>query len=287
MIACLGRLFRRKVGIATMVVLALLLIYAGLIEPNWVQVNNVEVRIADLPAAFDGFRIVQLSDLHFHGPRKTLSPTYLRVARMVNHLSPGLIAVTGDVLSYSSGEPLAHDFLSRLHAKHGIYLVWGNWDQDLAAGLDPVRKDFSSLGVRILEDEGEPLTVAGQEIWVLGVPWSEGPAGHTQRAYADAARKGYGGGTVILLSHSPVVWQEAVAEKTDLVLCGHTHGGQIWLPLVTRLQWTRKPYPPFYRGLHQVGKTNIYINRGIGTSWLPFRFLARPEISVIILRCGA
>ena len=283
----LRRLLRRKIGIPEMTILALLVIYAGLIEPKWVQVTRTEIEIAGLPEQFDGFRIVQVSDTHLSGPGRSLPALHRRVARMVNQLSPDLIAVTGDLVSNSAGGRLARDFLSRLQSRHGTYVIWGNWDTPLIGTQDFAEENLRAQGIRLLQNEAEPITLEGASIWLLGVLFSEPAAGETEEALLDAVGKGYQEETTILLAHTPAVWKEAEEKGIDLILSGHTHGGQVWIPLVTRLSWTRHPFPPVYRGFRDLGETKIYINRGIGTSVIPFRFLSRPEITVITLRQAA
>lgn len=278
---------RRKVIPLAMVILAALLIYAGLVEPNWVQVNTVEVPIRGLPEQFEGFRIVQLSDLHLAGPRQGLPRLYVRVDRMVNGLSPDLIAVTGDLVSNAAGGELAEDFLSQLKAREGIYLVWGNWDTHYPSAREAITEGRAGSHLVALQNEAQPVEVDGARIWLMGAMFTRRPAGYTSAAFRDAVAKGYQGGVLVLLSHSAVVWKEAEEAGVSLLLCGHTHGGQVWLPLVTRLLWTLPPNSPIYRGFANLGGMWININRGIGTSMAPLRFLSRPEITVITLRRAA
>jgi len=270
-----------------MTILALLLIYAGFIEPNWVQVTRVEVPIAGLPEQFDGFRIVQLSDFHFSRAKVNLPSFFRRVAAMTNQLQPDVVVVTGDLMSNpNGGKTQAPPFFSLLRSKHGAYVVWGNWDQGFPRTRAYLRERMGPSGVTFLENEAAPIEVGGARIWLLGVPYCIQPAGFTRFTLLDAANKGYRGEPTILLSHSASIWTEAAKEGVALVLSGHTHGGQVWLPLVTRLVWTRPPNPPIYRGFADLKGTKIYINRGIGVSNVPFRFLSRPEITEIVLKRG-
>jgi predicted MPP superfamily phosphohydrolase len=258
------------------------ILQAAALEPYQVEITHQAIRIAKLPEPFNGLRLVQLSDIH-HSP--FLSETEILIAaRHANALSPDLIVLTGDYISHSrqyiSGCARA---LSHLRAPLGVYAVLGNHDhwtdgEMMAAAL-------TAVGIRVLNNESLALTRAGARLWLAGVDDLM-----VERDDLRAALDGTAGDeTRILLCHNPSIIREAARAGVDLVLAGHTHGGQInWRLLVGREDraFSRRLLRPsrrFLRGHAQLGETQLYVNRGLGTVVVPLRYGCPPEITLIEL----
>ncbi len=257
---------------------------AAILEPRTVEITRQRIALRKLPEVFDNFRLVQLSDIH-HSP--FLSEREITAAsEQANALRPDLIVLTGDYVSHS------RDFidgcaraLGRLRAAHGVLAVLGNHDHwtdgpAMAAALQ-------SKGIRVLENENLLIRRGGSAIRLIGVDDFTVKRDNLQLALEGSESAE----ARILLSHNPAIIREAARAGIDLVLSGHTHGGQInWRLLIgrenqTTQRWLRRPSRRLMRGLAQLGETTLYVNRGLGTVILPLRYGCPPEISLIELVC--
>ncbi|PKM80390.1 MAG: metallophosphoesterase [Firmicutes bacterium HGW-Firmicutes-14] len=259
--------------LTTAVVMGLIFTYAYKLEPAWTEVREQKVYLEGLPEAFEGFRIVQISDLHGrHFPDKKL-------VRQVNRLEPDIIAITGDVLDDDPEVPLEYleSALGGISARYGSFFVFGN--NDSYPGKELVSRRLEELGIKVLINGNRPISLEGGNLWLAGV---DDP--RDGKPFLSRALEGVGEGPVILLAHSPEIIDSAADAGFDLVLVGHTHGGQILLPKVPRvITFVRKGYERYVSGLYTVGNTQMYVTRGLGMTKIPMRFWARPEISVITL----
>jgi predicted MPP superfamily phosphohydrolase len=259
--------------------------YGGLFERTHVVVRRVEVVLERLPEAFDGVTIAQLSDLHYH---PYFSAGVIRKAvQLVEGLKPDLVALTGDFVTVSAlrkydrkaaaeAVPCA-ELLAPLKATFGIYAVLGNHDSHTDPGT--VTEALSDRDIRVLQNEAFPVERNGARIWLAGV-------GDVLTGFArlDATLKQIPDSeTVVLLAHEPDFADEAARRSVDLQLSGHSHGGQVSLPLVgpVVLPELARKYP---RGLRKVGGTTLYTNVGLGTIIMPIRVLATPEVTLLTLR---
>jgi len=260
------------------------IVQAAVIEPYQVEITHQPIRLAKLSPQFRGFRIVQLSDIHhsaFLGEAEIAE-----AARCANQLQPDLIALTGDYVSHSrdyiAGCARA---LGRLRAPHGVFAVLGNHDhwtdgEMMAAAL-------TAEGIRVLSNECVRIEREEAHLRLAGIDDLMAKRNDLPAALAGTTRKE----ARILLAHNPAIIREAAREGVDLVLSGHTHGGQInWRLLAgrseqTTTRWLRRPSPRFTRarGYARLGATQIYVNRGLGTSVVPLRYGCPPEITVIEL----
>ncbi len=259
--------------------------YARHVEPTWLEVNHLRVPVADLPPAFDGFRVVQLSDLHL-GPKVT--DAYVAEAvDLALAQEPDLVVLTGDFIhkGYHHVDRAAAS-VARLRAAHGVYAVLGNHDYSIRNALGirrhrhlhrAVADALAAEGVRVLRNETATLTRDGAALDLTGVDdlWSR--ACDLDRAYAghEPARPR------LMLAHNPRTVEHLGGRRCDLMLSGHTHGGQVDWPGLGRVTLGRKARR-FAAGLYLHNGTYVYVNKGVGFGWR-FRFGARPEVAVIAL----
>jgi len=250
---------------------------AGLADTLWIEPHGVRVEELALPTGQHGrpVRLVQISDLHL----EAFDSYFQQVAELVNGLSPDLIVLTGDYLEEERNIRAVLDFLRQLRAPQGVYAVQGNWEYWSRLEGENLRRHFLGTGVRLLINERADLEINGQRLSLLGLDY---PSSSDQlrrlQEQADPARFN------LLLSHVPGFAHEQLERYIGLILCGHTHGGQVRLPLLPPLYLPRYS-GRFVAGLYQVGRygTLLYVTRGIGTSVLPVRLNCRPEITVITL----
>ena len=246
----------------------------ALAEPFMLAIERQQIFLRRLPAALDGLRIVHLSDLHF-GP--IVNPKHLgRAIEAANDLRPDLIALTGDYISHdrSYAAPCA-ELVGRLRARYGVFAVLGNHDHWTDAAL--IADLFRAEGITVLLNEGMRLDLGGASFWLCGV-------NDTMVGLEDLplALAGSGDNEMkLLLAHNPIILRRAARAGVDLVLSGHTHGGQVTLrPEKNR---SGRPRRRLLRGLGRRGNTQIYVTRGLGTVVLPIRYGCPPEVSVLEL----
>jgi uncharacterized protein len=249
----------------------------ALAEANSVIVEHVSVTLPRLPKEFDGFRIVQLSDIH-HSPFTGLEHIE-RAFEIANHLEPDLIALTGDYVSHEEKYvPPVAEAMGKLHARHGVYAVLGNHDHWTDGDL--VSDMMKNEGIRVLNNEGFRFEYNGASIWLAGV--DDLLVGLTD---LPSALKGSDKNEFkLLLAHNPSIIRMAQPAGVDFMLSGHTHGGQIRLRDANESSLLPRRRRRLSSGLHKRGNTQIYITRGIGTVVLPVRYGCPPEVSVIELR---
>ncbi|MCB9661307.1 MAG: metallophosphoesterase [Sandaracinaceae bacterium] len=242
------------------------------------EVYEVEVRIPGLPEAFDGFHIVQISDVHVG---MTIDAEFITpIVDRVLALGPDMIAATGDFVDGSVAN-LRRDVapLGRLRAPHGVYFVTGN--HEYYSGVDAWCAEFTRLGMRVLENEHVVLTHGDARLVVAGVTdySSRGRRGEKGSDPQGAARGAPADAKKILLAHQPRSAFEAAAAGFDLQLSGHTHGGQFfpWNLFVGLVH-------PVSKGLGVVDGMQVYVNRGTCYWGPPVRTMVPPEITSMRLR---
>ena len=251
--------------------------YARLLEPRWFDVEEVTIPLPRLPRALDGLTIAHLSDLHL-GPY--LGATELAHAvEMVQRLHPQLVVISGDFVSRGSEwqreEMLSP--LSALQAVLGVFAVLGNHDH----WTDPawVAATVQRLGVTVLSNSAHRLSDSEHGLWLVGVDDIWVGAEDLERALVGVPESG----CRLLLAHEPDFADKAARWGIDLQLSGHSHGGQVRLPLLGAPLlplWARK-YPI---GLQRAGDTWVYTNRGLGVIEPPVRFNCRPEVTLLTLK---
>ena len=240
--------------------------------------RRIEKEIANLPRALDGFRIVQVSDVHI-GPLLGRRFAESLVER-VNALEPDLVAVTGDLVD-GNVDQLAGDVepLRGLASRHGTYFVTGN--HDYFSKVDPWVDKVKELGFRVLRNERVTIGAADAAIDLAGV--DDRLARHFGGDQGEDLGRALEGRDperpLILLAHNPNVFDEAAEAGVDLQLSGHTHGGQIW-PFAAFVRLATR----YVAGEYTRGRSTLYVSRGTGFWGPPMRLFQPAEITEITLR---
>ncbi len=243
-------------------------------EANTLIVENIKIRLKRLPKNLEGFRLIHLSDIH-HSPFTNLEHI-TRAVEIANSLKPDMCVLTGDYVSHESEyiAPVA-EVLGRLESRFGTFACLGNHDHWTDAEL--VTNLLREANINVLINEGFRFTAKNASFWLAGV--DDYMVGKTDlRA---ALRGSFPDEMKMLLAHNPIIARRAARAEVDLVLSGHTHGGQI------KIRDDEKrilPRRKLKNGLYRRKDTQIYITRGIGTVVLPVRYQCPPEISLIELR---
>ncbi|MEP6910047.1 MAG: metallophosphoesterase [Actinomycetota bacterium] len=248
----------------------------GQFEAGWVRLKTLQVPLPSLPAELDGLRIVHLSDFHLGFPSRGERAVH-RSVRWAAERQPDLTVITGDLLSRPSAEPRLRMLLKRLP---GSFAVLGN--HDFALSRDPFSKPsaVSDLdSATVLFDESRTVDLRGRKVQIVGVDprtYRRGTARPERLADPDADFR-------ILLCHYPNVIDKLPAGVFDLVLAGHLHAGQINIPYgrgklrLAHLHWT------YAEGLYERPGGMLHVSPGLGTTFVPFRFFARPEATELVL----
>lgn len=278
-------------GLLALFIPPLVMAYGAWIGRERPQLKEVELRLENLPESFDGYRLVQISDIHarsYANRQKSL----LRVVEIINSQNPDLIAFTGDIITLDASElgPIK-EILKELKAKDGIVAVVGNHDYGIYSDpshkrlsgeiLSDVIKEEKTMGWNVLMDENIKISRNQDSIAVVGVQ-NTSPSRHfPSKGSLNKASEGTEGMFRILLTHDPMHWEaEILGKDYPLTLSGHTHAMQFSL-----LGWCPSRYIfKQYRGLYSEGQQHLYVNIGLGETILPFRIGTRPEITLITLR---
>jgi predicted MPP superfamily phosphohydrolase len=241
------------------------------------RVREHEIAIADLPAAFDGYRVAHISDLHC-GPFVSGA----RVASWVTHvnrLGADLIAVTGDLIASGSAYVAAvANALGELRAPDGVFACMGN--HDYFTDSEALVRALEGGGVSVLRNRGVTFRRADAQLHVAGVDDTWTGRHDLERALAGRPE----GAPVVLLAHDPALFPGAAEREVDLTLSGHTHGGQVAIPFLARRFNLARFLTPFTAGPYTEGASTLYVNRGLGTTGPPVRLAVPPEIAVLTLR---
>lgn len=242
-------------------IILILAAYSYFIEPNIIKIEKKSFKLNFLK----GKKAVHISDLHFN--KKTKEKRVEVISEIIKKISPDLIFITGDLIERKEGIAMAKKMVSELSKISPVYIVLGNWDYYVfKSNIKDFKIELENSGAKVFFNETEKIKIGEEEFILSGVDM-----------YSPKIEK-----CNILLAHSPSIIYQAAENNIDLVLAGHTHGGQVYIPFLTK---TILPVPDkikkFSSGLYNVGKTQIYVNRGLGTSTLPLRFMVPPEITII------
>ncbi len=240
------------------------------------RLRTIGLEFANLPASFDGFRILHLSDIHADG----LEGLVQALCTRLGGLEADLCVLTGDYRYEVEGScatvyPQMERILGCVRSKHGILGILGN--HDFAEKVTHLER----MGVRMLMNDSLEIYRGGASIWVTGV---DDPHYYGCDDLSGALSGVPQGAFTVLLAHSPELFEEAADRAVDLYLCGHTHAGQICLPGGIPIVLNASCPRHLARGLWRYRQVQGYTSAGIGCSLLPVRFNCPPEIAVLELR---
>lgn len=256
--------------------------YARYIEPRRLEVKKKAFFHPKLSQALDGLKLVQFSDTHLndHFQIEHLK----KVVNKVNEFEPDLIVFTGDLIDEPNRYPYLEQIppvLKRLRASLGKFAVYGNHDHG-GYGTDLYEEILLQADFHLLKNErkeielldGSRIVLAGLDDYILGKP-------DFGKIFRESDKNDF----TILLVHEPDAVLQAKEYHFDLQLSGHSHGGQVKIPFCGAVY--TPPYAKrFTEGFYKIGQTSLYVNRGLGTTRLPFRFLSVPEITLFTLHAN-
>lgn len=244
------------------------------------EITKMDIHMPRLGAAYDGLRIVHLTDIH-HSLYTPLEDVE-RAVELTNRLQPDIVALTGDYVTLSPSyiRPVAR-VLGKLRARMGIFAVLGN--HDFQVDPDEMTRALAVHDVHVLRNSHFGLHSGRTHLWLVGIDdlwWGADDLSAGMRHIPARDPK-------ILLCHNPVGIRLAATHRIDLVLSGHTHGGQVRLPLLRAFYARSKLGKRFVEGWNRLDGTQIYVSRGIGKVLVPLRVGCPPEIACLRLRSGA
>lgn len=282
-------------GIVGAAIIALL-IYMTAWEPNRIKITRLVIHH---PAVNDRtVRVLLFSDLHLYaGMSRKREKAFEDVVSTINAEEiPDLVLIAGDIIDRNDGIPLVKEALKPLKWKSGAYAVLGNHDyyqynfthilQPIFKSVDrhsantlQLKRILEEAGIKVLKDSYDTLSINGNPVNVTGLDYIT----VKKKRWADNHFLYRNDALNILMTHYPENI-DIFSEHADLILCGHTHGGQVTLfgiPVISRTNIPRR----MVKGYHRVNQAQLYVSRGVGVSrYFPFRFFAQPEVTVITIK---
>jgi len=245
--------------------------YGYLFARHQVQVTRASLPVSGLPDNIVGLKIGLLTDLHYS---QSVPAENIRAAvELLMHETPDLIVLGGDYITAFDtrfAEPVA-EILAPLSAQHGVYAILGNHDDE-----NIVPASLKAKKIQVLKDARTQISIRGEKLEIAGIRfWTRQPSQIAQVLRGASA-------PILLLAHDPRRLVEAAELGVSLLLSGHTHGGQVVLPIVDALV-TRARRFPVLSGITQQDNTTMFISRGVGTVYLPIRFNCPPEAAILTL----
>lgn len=257
-------------------------VYAHNIEPSLLDIQSIQIKHSLIPRSFDGVKIVQFSDTHL-GFQYNLNQLK-KVINIINSYQPDVVFFTGDLMDnpteYKHIEEIV-PILKQIKAPLGKYCIYGNHDHG-GYGSTIYKRIMQSANFSLLQNQSSPIIGSdGSRIYLIGI--DDAMLGRpdfnlAQQNVPDNAFK-------ILLSHAPDLADRALQYNIHWQLSGHSHGGQVKIPFIGALvipPFAQK-YPEGHYLIGENNKLNLYVNRGLGTTRLPFRFMAKPELTIFTL----
>ena len=251
-----------------------------------IELNEYQIKSEELPENFEGFRIVQISDLH----NAEMGEENTTLLKMIEYSKPDIIVITGDIVdSYHTDVEVSLRFVEKAVKIAPCYYVTGNHEARFSKEFfQSFEEKLKEYGVQVLHDESVMLEKDGEYILLAGLDDPTFASNHNGIRYSNLSnhiKELYSeDGFHVLLSHRPELFETYVDAEVDLVLSGHAHGGQFRLPFVGGLVAPNQGFFPEYdAGLFLEDGTNMVVSRGIGNSIIPVRFHNRPEVIVVEL----
>jgi hypothetical protein len=287
-----SKINRRQFAKAALWGAAGLALYAGEVERHFIEISHTDVHLPGLSAAFDGMRIVQLSDIHLD---VFTEPFFLRHAiHRINELNPDIVLLTGDFVTsidpfrrFATATARQCATILRDLACRQRYAILGN--HDVNAGAAMVTRNLQDNGIPVLNNASLAIERGNGRFWLAGL--DDALEGNPDPDLAiPASIRNVPDEPVVLMCHAPDYADDLLTfpggQAVSLMLSGHTHGGQVRLPLIGAME-----LPPlgkkYVEGWFRLQNLQLHVNRGLGTVGVPFRFDCPPEISVLTLRAWA
>ena len=261
--------------------------YAMFVEPYTLETVEVTIPVPNLPARFVGMRIAQMSDLHINA--YTTGEDLDRAVAIVNRSKPDLVLLTGDFVDWDArfADEATQPF-TNLRAPEGVYSILGNHDY-YSGDIERVKAAIKRHNLGLLVNDHTILRRGADTLALVGLDdprhnrSGNGPRMSVESIDPERALRGIAP-TIprLLMVHNPILVPSLVQQyDLDVVLCGHTHGGQFQVPIITDALVGSLEY--FVKGRYDLGGTQVYVNRGFGFTGPPIRFRARPEITLLTL----
>lgn len=251
--------------------------YARLVEPYNYAITQTDIFIRNLPERFENYRLTQITDVH-HSRIVSLDEVH-QVVSLAQQTKPDLFVLTGDyTTSYRRFIEPCTEALSHLSAPDGVWAVLGNHDHYTDPEL--TTRALIRNHIAVLNNDSTKLTRGPDQLQLAGIDDWTWAAANWPNAFAGLSSKV----PTVLLSHQPIVLDFAETQNVDLILSGHTHGGQIDLPIIGAPARFATEDLKYARGLFKRGATQLYVSAGTGVIGLPVRFGVRPEIAVLRLK---
>lgn len=250
----------------------------GWFEAGWLRTRVLEVDVPDLPDRLVGLRIAHLSDFHLGAPFSRGDRATAKAVAWVAGRRPEVVCVTGDLVSRPRGEARLRRLLALLDRP---YVVLGN--HDVAFTRDPFSRaaELDDLGqATLLADTWVELDIRGERLAIVGVD----PMSYREKRARPEALLEPGTAFRLLLCHFPGIVDRVPPRSFDLILTGHLHAGQICVPTPRRRVTLAHPRARFIAGLYETPAGLMHISPGTGTTFVPFRFFARPEVTELVLK---
>lgn len=244
-------------------------------EPNRLEVNRETFYLPGLGGGEEGVRLAFVTDLHIRRPRRL----HRRVVEEAAAFNPDLVLLGGDYFTWLTATQALANYLGRFHASGGVYAIQGNWEYKVRFTGRRLDSLLAEQGVRLLVNEHLVIRIRGAAFILLGL--DDPYTGHSDfyTTFLDLPE----GLPQVLLAHSPEVFRKAQRWGVQLVLSGHTHGGQLVFPLIGPL-WLPPGSRQTVAGRFYLDGTWLYVSRGVGTSVIPARFRCPPELALITLK---
>lgn len=285
---------KTKIIFGALFFVVLLGLWSFFMESKTIKIERVLIEIKNLPSSFKEIQIIHLSDLH----SKNFGERENKILEVLEQLNPDFIFITGDFIDWTTQDlKSCQNFWKKLSENHPgkIFGVLGNHDHRHPK-FKTIKDLLEESGMKILNNESIILRRNEDVIYpVKPRPQPEGGANGVYLIGVDDPHEGYDNiekaiieikaeMPKILLAHSPEIFRKVKGRNIDLVLVGHTHGGQINIPFITNFFIPLKYDKKYKNGLFRINSTYLYVNRGLGTTFLPIRFNASPEITLIELK---
>lgn len=257
-------------------IIPVLILWSFVVEPRLIVVKKQTIDLPNWHEEHRNLKMAVLSDFHV-GFGITDQKRLQEIVQKTNQQKPDFIFLLGDYINHKNHAEVSFDIFDEFknfRTQYGIYAVMGNHE---SWKIKPnLRKKFEQLNIHILENKAEKVTISNKSFYIAGI--QDYRTGHPDLE----AVINDDGNPLILLSHNPDIFEETTPQ-VSLTLSGHTHGGQIYIPFLTKYLNPSKCKSNFLRGYLQRNDNHLYITSGLGTTIIPARFLVSPEIIVLKL----